>query len=86
MSCIVKTTLFEVPRHRFDQVNKDTKTFDAIPFVKKSQFSLMGVNVGERSAAFFRPLFSRLGNKHSFIWGPYADYHGMALDVALNIP
>jgi hypothetical protein len=25
------------------------------------------------------PLFSRLGQKHSFTWGPYAAIHGMAL-------
>jgi hypothetical protein len=24
-------------------------------------------------------LLSRLGQKHSFIWGPYAAFHGMAL-------
>ena len=27
----------------------------------------------------FRPLFSRLGQTHSFIWGPYAAEHGMVL-------
>jgi hypothetical protein len=27
---------------------------------------------------WFHPLFSRLGQKHSFTWGPYAAFHGMA--------
>jgi hypothetical protein len=27
----------------------------------------------------FRRLFSRLGQTHSFIWGPYAAEHGMVL-------
>jgi hypothetical protein len=28
---------------------------------------------------YFRSLFSRLGQKHSFSWGSYAAFHGMAL-------